>query len=70
MKTQLIRNGKVVKEVAGSSLEFTDKELFDSKLPGFYRVVVTGPDDPKEREGKTEYDRPNMLYTNPVFVKI
>jgi hypothetical protein len=70
VKTQLIRNGKVVKEVAGSTLEFTDRELFESKLPGFYRVVVTGPDDPKEREGKVEYDRPNLLYTNPVFVKI
>jgi len=43
VKTQLIRNGVVVKEADGCALEFVDRETFDKNLPTAYRVELRGP---------------------------
>jgi len=62
--TRLIRNGEVVKEVDGSSLEFVDRETFSAGLPAAYRVEVAETGLDRESDDR----RASVLFTNPVFV--
>jgi len=68
VKTYLIRNGKVVKEVGGTSLEYKDQEMFDKKMPAYYRIEVAGPITPIVNP-MDPYPKNNILFTNPVFVR-
>lgn len=68
IKTRLIRNGKLVRQVDGGRLEFADEEQGKLREPAFYRVEILGPLGNKgEREdmGGTL----SILLTNPVFVR-
>ena len=68
VKTSLIRNGKMVKEVEGTSLEYKDQEMFDKKMPTYYRIEVAGPITPIIN-AMDPYPKNNILFTNPVFVR-
>jgi len=66
IKTRLIRNGRLVREVDGGRLEFTDEEQGKLREPAFYRVEVDGPPPAPGDEG---HRTGNGLLTNPVFVR-
>jgi len=69
VKTRLIRNGRVIKEFQGSSLEYTDREMLEGKTPAFYRIEVRGRDEPETKDTPFLYQRVNILFTNPVIVR-
>jgi len=66
-RVRLIRNGKIVKEVKDSSLEFADSEVYEKKLPAFYRVEVIAPDMPIAGDAAYPEAHISRLYTNPIF---
>lgn len=68
-RTRLIRNGVVIWEQAGSSLEYRDEGMFARKMPAVYRVEVVGPSLPAEEKHPRPEDRDSELFTNPIFVK-
>ncbi len=69
VKTILIRNGKVIRETEGSALEFIDREMFEKKMPAYYRVQVLGPPTIETtKSGPSQ--RVNIIFTNPIFVRL
>jgi len=69
VKTLLIRNGKVIRETEGSALEFIDQEMFEKKMPAYYRIEVLGPFT-KVKIKDHEHLQPNIIFTNPIFVRL
>ena len=67
IKTKLIRNGKLVRQVDGGRLEFTDDEQGKAREPAFYRVEVEGP----HPQGSTPYGpvQDSLMMVNPIFVR-
>ena len=69
LRARLIRNGVVVKEVAGGRLEFADEEQAKKMEPAFYRVEVVGPALPSVKRQNYPTDRASELFVNPIFVR-
>jgi len=68
VKARLIRNGVVVKEVPGCSIDFTDEEMWSKNLPAVYRVELVGPRIEVKPEDKEKLMPESELFTNPIFV--
>jgi hypothetical protein len=69
VRTRLIRNGQVILEKEGSSLEYSDAEMVQQKMPAYYRVEVVGPVLPEDEAHRQPPERESELFTNPIFVK-
>jgi hypothetical protein len=67
VKTKLIRNGKLVRQVDGGRLEFTDEEQGKLREPASYRIEVDGP----HPEGAELYGpiQDNLMFVNPIFAR-
>jgi hypothetical protein len=68
IRTELIRNGKVILTVEGGDFEFLDREMFEQNLPAVYRVRISDSDHPSDSEQPAGRWGPNLLFTNPLFV--
>ena len=68
IKTRLIRNGKLVREVDGGRLTFTDEEQGKLREPAFYRVEIIGPLG-YQGERRDLAGTVSILLTNPIFVR-